>query len=94
MWAAGLVAHELYVGYRWIDMLRGSRVSIVQLAVWSSRRHTGQQADEEREMSTLLAEIGTPRPQSMEDVPRRRPGQDHPDAEASALVFSLAFVSG
>ena len=94
MWAAGLVAHELYVGYRWIDLLGGGRVSIAQLAVWTSRRHAEQKAEEKGAMSALLAEIGTPRPQSMEDTPRRRPGQDHPDAEAAALVLSLSFVSG
>lgn len=78
VWAAGLIAYELYSGTRWRELMESAE-SWRQLAVWQSE--PPHSADPVIEMPALHRELSRERPAEMAEKRMRRPGPTHDGAE-------------
>lgn len=86
VWAAGVIAQELLLGYRWLDVLDTSKISAAQLAVWMS---SGELQLQETRMPRLSQELRAARPVEMHRPLHRGPA---PNERGLSLVSRMVSI--
>ena len=86
VWAAGVIAQELLLGYRWREVLDTSQITAAQLAVWMS---SGELQLQETRMPRLLQELRAARPVAMRRPLHRGPA---PNERGLSLVSRMVSI--